>query len=48
MKIFIFVLLLLFGYSLCIIAGDADEQAEKMYRKWREEVDERNRRSDKA
>ena len=33
------------AYSLLVIAHDADERAERMYRKWKEEV---NGRSDKA
>lgn len=51
MRIVIFVLLIiicvlmLIAYSLIVIAHDADERAERMYRKWKEEV---NGRSDKA
>ncbi len=33
-------LLLVICYSLMVIAHDADERAERMYRKWREEHDE--------
>ena len=28
--------LLLIGYSLLVMAHDADERAERMYRKWKE------------
>ena len=42
----IICILLLLAYSLLVMAHDADERAERMYRKWKEEVDERNRRSD--
>ena len=35
--------LLLIAYSLCVIAHDADERAERMYRAWKEEHDERER-----
>lgn len=46
MRIAIYVLLaicavlLLICYSLCVIAHDADERAERMYRKWRESKDD--------
>ena len=30
------LLLLLLGYSLLVIAGEADEKADRMYRKWKE------------
>lgn len=46
MRIAIYVLLaicavlVIICYSLCVIAHDADERAERMYRKWREEHDE--------
>ena len=29
-------LLLITAYSLCVIAHEADERAERMYRKWKE------------
>ena len=51
MRTFIFILLILLcillivAYALCVMAHDADERAERMYRKWKEEV---NGRSDKA
>ena len=51
MKFIIFVLsmviciLLLISYSLCAAAHEADERAERMYRKWKEE---HNGRSNKA
>ena len=51
MRYIIFVLLViiciltLIAYALCVMAHDADERAERMYRKWKEEV---NGRSDKA
>ena len=35
------LLLLLLGYSLLVIAGEADERAEKMYREWKESKNER-------
>ena len=43
MKFVIFVLsmllciFLLIAYSLCVAAHEADERAERMYRKWKEE-----------
>ena len=49
MKIAIYILLvlltvlLIIAYSLCVIAHDADERAERMYRAWKESKDERNR-----
>lgn len=30
------LVLLLLGYSLLVIAGEADERADRMYRKWKE------------
>ena len=42
MRIAIYILLILITvlmiicYSLCVIAHDADERAERMYRKWKE------------
>ena len=45
MRIVIYILmaiclvLLLLGYSLLVIAGEADERAEKMYREWKEKDD---------
>ena len=51
---FIFVLLavnailIVIAYSLAVMAHDADERAERMYRKWKEEINERDRRSDKT
>ena len=47
MRIFIFILLamlvflLLLAYSLLAIAGEEDERAERMYRKWKEHMHER-------
>ncbi len=47
MRYVIFVLLvllcilLLIAYSLCVIAHDADERAERMYRKWKEDANGR-------
>lgn len=35
---------LVVGYSLLSIAGKADEKAERMYRKWKEERDEREQK----
>ena len=35
--------LLLIAYSLLVMAHDADERAERMYRKWRSEKDANNR-----
>lgn len=29
-------ILLVMAYALCVMAHDADERAEKMYRKWKE------------
>ena len=28
-------------YALCVIASEADERAERMYRKWKEEHNDR-------
>lgn len=45
MKISIFIplciiaLLLVMCYSLCVVASRADERAERMYRKWKEQLD---------
>ena len=33
----IICILLVIAYSLCVMAHDADERAERMYRKWKEE-----------
>ena len=47
MKWIIFVLMmivaimLLIAYALVIMAHEADERAERMYRKWKEEHDDR-------
>ncbi len=35
----IICILLLICYSLMVMAHDADERAERMYRKWKEEKD---------
>ena len=49
MRIFIFILLAVLViltficYALLVVASDADRRAERMYRKWREEHDERER-----
>lgn len=32
-------LLLIMAYSLCVIAHEADERAERMYRKWKEQLE---------
>ena len=29
-------ILLVIGYALCVMAHEADERAERMYRKWKE------------
>lgn len=31
------LLLILLEYSLCVITHDADERAERMYRRWKSE-----------
>ena len=36
----IICILMFVAYSLIVMAHDADERAERMYRKWREENDE--------
>ena len=47
MKWLIFVMatiiafLLVICYSLLVVASEADERAERMYRKWKEQNDER-------
>lgn len=49
MRIFIMILLaviivlMIFGYALLVVAHEADERADRMYRKWKEERDERSR-----
>lgn len=46
MKWFVFVLLMIvcllmvMCYALMVMAHDADERAERMYRKWKESKDE--------
>lgn len=48
MRIVIFIMLvllcilLLIAYSLCVIAHDSDERAERMYKKWKESINERS------
>ena len=37
-------ILLVIGYALLVMAHDADERAERMYRKWKEERDEREQK----
>ena len=32
-------LLLLICYALCVMAHEADERAERMYRKWKEQLE---------
>ena len=32
-------LLMLVCYALCVIASEADERAERMYRKWKEQLE---------
>ena len=44
----IICVLLILAYSLLVMAHDADERADRMYRKWKEEINERNGRSDKT
>ena len=39
----IICVLLILAYSLLVMAHDADERAERMYRKWKEEVNGRNK-----
>ena len=34
------VLMTLAAYACCVIAGDADRRAERMYRAWKERKDE--------
>ena len=34
----IICVLLILAYSLLVMAHDADERAERMYRKWKEEI----------
>lgn len=36
-------LLLVICYSLCVIAGQADEEEERFYKEWKEKDDERVR-----
>lgn len=36
-------LLLLICYALCVMAHDADERAERMYRAWKEGLNDKNR-----
>ena len=31
------LLLVLLEYSLCVVSHDADERAEEMYRRWKDE-----------
>ncbi len=50
MRIVIYVLmalclvLLLVGYAVLVMAHEADERADRMYRKWKEERDEREQK----
>ena len=40
MKIVILIgllLIVLLEYSLCVVSHDADERAEKMYKRWKDE-----------
>ena len=52
MRIFIYFLviflcvLLLIAYALCAIAYDADERANRMYKKWKETLNERSNSKD--
>ena len=39
----ILCLLLVISYCMLVIAHEADERAERMYRKWKEKDDERSR-----
>lgn len=39
----IICILLVIGYALLVRAHEADERAERMYRKWKEDKDERSR-----
>ena len=49
MRIFIMILLavilvlMILGYALLVVAHEADERADRMYKKWKEEHDERSR-----
>ena len=49
MRIVIYILMVLCAllvvlcYSLCVIASEADRRADRMYRKWKEDKDERER-----
>lgn len=35
------LLLVLLEYSLCVVSHDADERAEEMYRRWKDERSDR-------
>ena len=39
-------ILLVMAYALCVMAHDADERAERMYRKWKEGINERSNSKD--
>ena len=44
MKIVILIgllLIVLLEYSLCVVSHDADERAEEMYRRWKDERSDR-------
>ena len=41
-------ILIIVAYSMCVISHNANERADRMYRKWKEEVNERDGRSDKT
>lgn len=38
----IIALLLVLDYALMVVSHEADERAERMYRKWKEEINERS------
>ena len=43
----IIAILLVIDYALMVMAHDADERAERMYEKWREENERSNSKADK-
>ena len=42
----VITILLVMDYALLVVASRADDRAERMYRKWREENERSNREAD--
>ena len=42
------LLLVLIEYSMCVVSHDADERADEMYRRWKDDVEANKGRTDRT